>query len=176
MRDEALRALPEPLRADPVVFDALFSALSDPSSKIRSFAFASLAKARGEEVTRRLQESLDAELTAQLEPVELCKLYATAGLAGVGLEVFSERLNGRLGRGRGKQSRAAAMVGLACAASHAASPPSEVVSLLSKEAGRLMASAHDKEAARWGEAFLSASPTKRAELTSSLLFRGLLTP
>lgn len=174
VRDEALRALPEALNGTPVVNDALFSGLSDPSSKVRSYAFASLAQQRDERSVARLAQSLDSELTERLEPIELCKLYAAAGMAGVPRDLFVSRLSKKLSVLKGRHPSAAVLVGLACSVGRQPEQRAETVTLLEKEASRLMASAADKEAARWGLAYLEGAERARAQLSSSLFFRGLL--
>ena len=174
VRDEALRSLPEALKGEPVVIEALFSGLSDPSSKIRSFAFASLSQLRGPEAARRLASALDDPLTEGLEPIELCKLYAAAGMAGVSTELFSARLAKGLGVLKGKANRGAALIGLACAAAREPSALEATRALLEKESSRLMGASADKEAARWGLAYLTADERARGQLSSSLIFRGLL--
>jgi hypothetical protein len=175
VRDEALRGLPEALKGSPVVLEALFTGLQDPSSKIRSYALASLSQQRSEACARRLAQSLDSELSERLEPIELCKLYAAAGMAGAPQALFSAKLSKGLSVLKGKGGHTAALVGLACASSLDTSQKAEAEAILDKEASRLMASASDKEAARWGLAYLRGGERARAQLSSSLFFRGLLT-
>jgi hypothetical protein len=177
VRYEAMRALPESIKGARAVVEAIFEGLRDPYSKVRSLAIVALSQARSEEGRARVIAELDGEASASLEPVELGKLYVAAALAGVPAAVFEGRLGGGLGGllGRGKGQRAAALLGFACASTDP-ERAAGAVALLEREAGRVMGGAPEKEAARWGVAYLQAAPKAREQAAYELFYRGVLTP
>jgi len=170
VRYEALRALPEALRGAPAVVDACFEGLGDSYGKVRSLAIVALSQARSDEGRARLAAALDGEAAAALEPLELGKLYVAAALAGVPHALFEERLGGALGGllgGRARGSRVAALLGLACASTSPERAPAAQATL-EREAGRVLGAALDKEAARWGLAYLRAAPKGREQAAYEL--------
>ncbi len=182
VRYEALRQLPEPIKGARAVVEAIFEGLKDPYSKVRSLAIVALSQARSDEGRARIMAELDGEAAAALEPLELGKLYVAAALAGVPAALFEARLGGGLSGGlggllggRAKGQRVAALLGLACSSTSPELTPAAQATL-EREAGRVMGGALDKEAARWGLAYLQAAPKPREQAAYELFYRGVLTP